>query len=99
HANLFLMLCGHVPGEGRRQDTFNGNTIYTLLSDYRSRPNGGNGWLRIVEFSPAQNVIRVKTYSPWLDQYEADPDSSSQFTLPYNMSSSQPFTLLGTLEN
>jgi hypothetical protein len=99
HANLFLMLCGHVPGEGRRQDTFNGNTIYTLLSDYQSRTNGGNGWLRIMEFSPAQNVIRVKTYSPWLDQYEADPDSSSQFTLPYNMSSSQPFTLLGTLQN
>jgi hypothetical protein len=99
HTNLFLMLCGHVPGEGRRQDTFNGNTIYTLLSDYQSRTNGGNGWLRIMEFSPAQNVIRVKTYSPWLDQYEADPDSSSQFTVPYNMSSSQPFTLLGTLQN
>ena len=97
HPNLFLMLCGHVPGEGRRQDTFNGNTVHTLLSDYQARTNGGNGWLRIMEFSPAHNVIRVKTYSPWLNQFEADADSSSQFTIPYNMSASQPFTLIGTL--
>jgi hypothetical protein len=97
HSNLFLMLCGHVPGEGRRQDTFGGNTVNTLLSDYQSRTNGGNGWLRIMEFSPANNVIRVKTYSPWLDQFEADADSSSQFTLLYNMSTTTAYALLGSV--
>lgn len=81
--NLFLMLAGHVPGEGRRQDTFNGRTVYTLMSDYQSRTNGGNGWLRILEFSPANNQIRVKTYSPWLNQNESDADS--EFTLAYDM--------------
>jgi concanavalin A-like lectin/glucanase superfamily protein/List-Bact-rpt repeat protein len=96
HSNLFLMLCGHVPGEGRRQDTFGANTVNTVMSDYQSRTNGGNGWLRIMEFSPASNTIRVKTYSPWLDQFEADADSSSQFTLLYNMSTTTPYALLGT---
>ncbi|MGE5180169.1 MAG: LamG-like jellyroll fold domain-containing protein [Bacteroidota bacterium] len=96
HANLGLMLCGHVPGEGRRQDTFNGNTIHTLLADYQSRTNGGNGWLRILQFSPANNVIRVRTYSPLLDQYEADADSSSQFTLTYPMTTTPAFALIGT---
>jgi hypothetical protein len=95
HPNLFLMLCGHVPGEGRRSDAFNGNTIYTALSDYQSRTNGGNGWLRIMEFSPSNNVIHVKTYSPWLDQFETDGDS--QFDIPYTMSSAQAFTNIGTV--
>jgi fibronectin type 3 domain-containing protein len=94
--NLFLMLSGHVtsPVEGQRQDTFNGHTIYSLMSDYQARTNGGNGWLRIMEFSPANNQVRVKTYSPWLQQFETDADS--QFTLAYDMGSSAPFQVIGT---
>ena len=97
HANLFLMLCGHVvTPEGRRADTFNGHTIYTCLSDYQERPHGGDGWLRIYEFSPAHSVIRVRTYSPTLNLFEADADSSSQFTLPYDMGAGSAFQALGT---
>jgi len=94
--NLFLMLSGHVsPPEGQRQDTFTGNTIYSLMSDYQGRTNGGNGWLRIMEFSPANNEIRVRTYSPWLNQYETDADS--QFTLSYTMQgSTSAFSVIGT---
>lgn len=85
HANLALMVCGHAPGEGRRVDTYNGNTVHTLMADYQSRSNGGNGWLRIMTFYPAENKVRVKTYSPTLDQFEADADSSSQFTLDVDL--------------
>ena len=82
--NLFLMLCGHVsPPEGQRTDTFNGRTVWTVLSDYQGRTGGGNGWLRLYEFSPSNNVIHVKTYSPWLGQIEIDADS--QFDIPYPM--------------
>ena len=94
HTNLFLLLAGHVPGEGRRQDVFNGVTVNTLLSDYQSRTNGGNGWIRIMTFSPANNTIDVQTYSPWLDQFETDDDS--KFTLSYAMSNTPPFQLLGS---
>jgi hypothetical protein len=91
--NLFLMLCGHV-SEANRQDTGdNGNVIYTLMADYQTRANGGSGWLRIFEFVPAANEIRVKTYSPTLDQYETD--ANSQITLSYNMVPSV-FAELGT---
>lgn len=88
--NLFLMVCGHSDHaeEGRRTDVYNGNTIYTLLSDYQDRTNGGDGWLRLMEFSPDGNQINVKTYSPTLNQYETD--ASSQFTLSYAMSSIPP---------
>jgi hypothetical protein len=83
--NLFLMLCGHWSTTGIRHDTFNGNTIYSVLSDYQGEPNGGNGWLRIMEFDPPNNQIHVSTYSPTLDQWWTDADN--QFDIPYMMTS------------
>jgi len=85
NTNLFLMLCGHVDGEGSRADVFNGNTVRTLVSDYQFRAGGGNGFLRLLRFSPAWNSVRVFTYSPWIRQYETDADS--QFEFPYAMRS------------
>jgi hypothetical protein len=94
NANLFLMLCGHVAGEGQRTDIFNGNTVYSVLSDFQGRAAGGDGWLRILEFSPSNNVIRVKTYSPTLDRFETDADS--EFTLSYDMGAGGDFAAIGT---
>ena len=82
-SNLFLMLSGHNHGEARRTDVFDGHTINTCLSDFQSYTNGGNGFLRLYQFSPAQNVIRVKTYSPWVNQYQTN--GASQFEIPYPM--------------
>ena len=82
--NLFLMLNGHTHGEGQRSDVYNGHTVHSLLADYQNNPNGGEGWLRLLEFAPAQGQIRVRTYSPYLNQFETD--ANSQFTLTY------PFT-------
>ncbi|HEU5334636.1 MAG TPA: Ig-like domain-containing protein, partial [Terriglobales bacterium] len=87
--NLFLMLCGHAWGEGRRSDAYNGNTVNTLIADYQDRTNGGSGWMRLLQFSPANNTIHVTTYSPWLNQSESDADS--QFDLPYTPS----FSMIG----
>ena len=96
HENLFLMLAGHIHGEGRRQDTaVNGNIVNTLLSDYQDYPNGGNGFLRIMTFSPANDTIQVRTYSPTLDEFETD--DSSQFTLSYDMDGGDPFQVIGTV--
>lgn len=83
NANLFLMVCGHIGGEGQRTDVFQNQTVYSILTDYQSRTNGGDGWMRYYTFSPSNNLIRAFTYSPWLDKYETDADS--QFTLPYDM--------------
>lgn len=94
--NFFLMICSHIAGEGRRTDTYQGRTVHTVMADYQSRQNGGNGMLRIMTFYPAESVIRVKTYSPWTDQYETDSDSSSQFTLPVALSGTPGWQLIGT---
>ncbi|MCB0821075.1 MAG: metallophosphoesterase [Bacteroidales bacterium] len=81
--NVFLMLCGHIHGEGQRTDVYNGDTIHTVLADYQMRTDGGTGWFRIMRFSPENNSISFKTYSPWLDEWETDEDS--EFELPFNM--------------
>jgi hypothetical protein len=81
------MLSGHVcrladmalAGEGRRQDSFAGHTVHSLLSDFQCHPNGGDGWLRIMRFVPSANEIRVRTFSPTLNQFEVD--DSSDFTI------------------
>jgi hypothetical protein len=98
--NLILTACGHIPGEGRRTDVYQGHPVTSMLSDYQFRDYNGSAWLRILEFAPAANQVRVRTYSPWLDQWEADADSSSQFTLngvPLGGISQQDFALLGTV--
>lgn len=95
--NLILMHGGHIHGEGRRSDTFEGRTVHSILADYQSRSNGGNGWLRIMNFRPSLNRIDVLTYSPTLNQYESDADS--QFSLDVNLSGGVgPFTEIGTVE-
>ena len=91
-AEFLDVLCGHNHLEARRTDTYNGTTIYTVLADYQDYPNGGNGWLRIMEVYPATHEIKVKTYSPYLNQYQTDPDS--EFSLSYDTGEHQsPFTL------
>jgi predicted glutamine amidotransferase/pimeloyl-ACP methyl ester carboxylesterase len=96
HADqVFLVLCGHNHGENEKIDVVKDHTVYQLLADYQDRSNGGNGWLRILEFHPSDDDVIVKTYSPYLGQYETDADSS--FILTYDMaepsSGSPDFTI------
>ena len=69
-------------GEARRVDYVNGYKVHQLVADYQDRPNGGNGWLRILEFFPADNKTFVRTFSPFLKSYESDTDS--QFWLNFD---------------
>jgi Domain of unknown function (DUF2341)/Calcineurin-like phosphoesterase len=96
HADqIFLVMCGHTLGEAKRTDVVNGHPVYQLLADFQGRTNGGNGWLRTLEFHPVEDKIYVKTYSPYLANFETDSDS--QFTLDYNMThqANSPPLLIG----
>jgi len=86
HSNLFMMLGAHVPrddGEGQRSDTFNGVTVHSLLSNYQAYENGGNGWLRIMQFSPSKGSVSVRTYSPTINEGAGGylSDDNSEFEL------------------
>jgi len=81
--NLFLMLCGHNHGGAYRYDSHEGIGVMTCLSDFQRAPEGGGGYLRLYQFSPAENLVYVQTYSPWLKQYKTDP--KNQFKFRYQM--------------
>ena len=54
-----------------------------MLADYQDRASGGEGWLRILRFVPAEDKVYVQTYSPWLNRFETD--ANSEFTLDFPM--------------
>jgi hypothetical protein len=83
HKNLQLVVSGHVHAESRRTDkNLAGNDVYQMLADFQEEDYGGNGWLRILTFSPANNTIKVKTYSPSLNKFQED--TNSQFEVKYD---------------
>ncbi|WP_353650900.1 PKD domain-containing protein [Nakamurella sp. A5-74] len=101
HCSIRVVLSGHEhsgdAGEARRTDTNScGNPVPQILTDYQSRANGGDGWLRYYTFDPAANTMQATTYSPKLGTYETDADSA--FTLPLDLGTSTPapFTTIGT---
>jgi calcineurin-like phosphoesterase family protein len=82
--NVFLVLSGHVHEESRRVDmNAAGEPVHQMLADYQNRDKGGNGWLRILTFKPAEDKIQVETYSPYLMKYETD--ENSMFEVKYKM--------------
>lgn len=70
-SNIELILCGHISGEGYRSDhNVAGKAVHQILFDAQSmggghrNGNGGDGWLRILEFYPDNRTVNVKTFSP-----------------------------------
>lgn len=85
--NVFLVLCGHAHGEARRTSLAGGRVVHQLLADYQDRENGGNGWLRVITIG--EDKVEVKTYSPYLGEYEWDRDS--RFTLTTEAGPMDPY--------
>jgi hypothetical protein len=84
HENVFLVVSGHVLGVGRQTSrNAAGRPVHELLVDHQGLPNGGDGWLSILRFSPAQNKIFVTAYSPLLSASNDAPDHT--FSLDYEM--------------
>lgn len=81
---IFLVMNGHFTGEYHQTSTNNfGNPVFEMVVDYQGRQNGGDGWMRMMEFNPALNKISVETYSPTRKQYETDSNSKFSFNLNF----------------
>lgn len=82
--NIFLVVSGHVLGVGLQTSVNDfGGKVLEMLTDYQGLPNGGNGWLRTLQFVPGKNQINVRTYSPLLNKHNEDP--AETFSLDYEM--------------
>jgi hypothetical protein len=88
--NLFLMLCGHMHSASdgaayRSGSGDDGHTIHIMLADYQEFPNGGNGYMRILRFSPAANKIYATTYSPYINGSITSSTNFDQMEMAYDM--------------
>jgi hypothetical protein len=92
HNNVFLMLGGHIGGEGFRRDVYNGHVIKTYLTDYQFRQNppysgkkdrnGGNGLMRLMKVNNTKQTLSVTTFAPRRTGMIKEEDEDSQFTEP-----------------
>jgi hypothetical protein len=83
YPQVFMVMCGHMHGQFNDVDNnILGQPVYQMLADYQSDANGGNGYLRTLQFDEANNVIHVKSYSPTLGQYNTT--ANNQFDLSIN---------------
>ncbi len=96
-SNIEMVLCGHISGEGYRMDkNAAGKSVHQILFDAQSMGgghrygNGGDGWLRILEFYPDGKTVKVKTFSPLFGispttrEHAWKKDSRNEFTLQFN---------------
>lgn len=84
HANVVMVLCGHISGTGWRVDDAAGRQAMSLLADYQAHrvpdenfPTGykesegerRTGFLRLLQFRVEDRSVRISTYSPILDSF------------------------------
>lgn len=75
NTNLLAMFCGHYGLTKTRIDTYGGHDIYTMMFDAQDFTNGGNGYLRMLEFKPGENKVSVKTFSTISNTYMTENDN------------------------
>lgn len=86
HPQIFLVLCGHHQRTvAYHQVSINdaGAPVIEMLADYQKEHNGGDAWLRLLRFVPAEHTIQVRTFSPALNSYRTDP--KNQFDIPFEI--------------
>jgi hypothetical protein len=86
HANILMVISGHVCYSAHRTDTGDhGNIVYELLQDYQNEDYGG-GYIRLLEIDPKNKSISAKMYSPFYDKEKRDSSNFSfsgvKFTRP-----------------
>ena len=76
--NIEMVFCGHIGGTGgfmenvgyRKEKNAGQKDVHQMVFNAQTHGggwhgNGGDGWLRILEFHPDQQTVIVKTFSPF----------------------------------
>jgi hypothetical protein len=85
YPNISVVLSGHITNKfsARRSDVgVNGDFVHQIFANWQDWTNGGNGYLRIMKFSPSNNTIQVQGYSPYTGLFLTD--AANQFTLKWH---------------
>lgn len=95
--NIEMVLSGHYSGEGYLKGTNDhGKPVHQILFDAQAMGgggrsgNGGDGWLRILEFFPDDKTVNVRTFSPLFgaspttQEHAWKSDKRNQFTIAFD---------------
>ncbi len=74
--NVFATLSGHYHDAELKTDNIDDDgdgvadrKVYQMLADYQGGPEGGQGYIRLMQFDMANDKLHIKTYSPTLNDY------------------------------
>ncbi|WP_237690601.1 metallophosphoesterase [Paenibacillus caui] len=74
--NVIAVLSGHFHDAELKTDAVDDNNdgtadrdVYQMLADYQEADRGGSGYIRMLQFDLKNNKLHVKTYSPYLNDY------------------------------
>jgi predicted MPP superfamily phosphohydrolase len=78
HRSFLFTFSSHLRGAGTGylvSKGISGNEVHQMAANYQKdvAPDGGEGYLRLLEFQPDRQTIKVSTYSPHLDQWLRSP--------------------------
>ena len=78
HGNFVMTFNGHVLNDGLARLTSRdqaGRDVHQSLVNFQMKPNGGDGWLRLVECRADGTTAAVHDYSPTRNQCNASPQN------------------------
>ena len=58
-----------------------GNTVHEIVFNAQQQPDGGNGYMRLMEFMDNGSTVQVRTYSPTLDKWLTNDRNEFQIEL------------------
>nr|WP_245345393.1 metallophosphoesterase [Halobacillus andaensis] len=74
--NVVATLSGHYYGTATKVDAIDDNgdgkpdrKVHQMFANYQGGPEGGQGYMRLLHVNQEENKIHVKTYSPYLNDY------------------------------
>ncbi len=98
--NVRMVMCGHNYNSTRKIDDIDDDgdgkadrTVYQMMANYQNTTNGGNGFMRFMEFDYSDSVIIHRTYSPYTSNFGSDYEDGvafdeygtrDNFTIPFD---------------
>ncbi|MBQ5841578.1 MAG: metallophosphoesterase [Clostridia bacterium] len=98
--NVRMVMCGHNYNATRLVEDIDDNgdgiadrTVYQLMANYQNLENGGNGYMRFLEFDKKDGTVAFRTYSPYLNDFNAYENRGDEmdeygyrdeFTIPFD---------------
>ncbi|MCH7224798.1 Ig-like domain-containing protein [Haloferula sp. A504] len=83
--NFAMTLNGHVLNDGTGyllENNLAGDPVHQMLINYQMRTLGGEAYMRILEFHPDGQTVKVSSYSPLEENFLTAADHQFDFTLP-----------------